>query len=75
MYCVLSCGWGRLTAGGTRDRVSLGNGTAEGDLRDKTVNRFAYVRQGMEHDQCSVYATEVSSSIIYGCMPLTLPGD
>ena len=55
MYCVLSCAWDRLTAGGTHDRVSLGNGTAEGGLRDKTVNSFAYVRKGMEHRQCSVY--------------------
>ena len=40
--------------------MSLGDGTADGSLRDSTVKNFGYVRQALEHELCSTYATEMS---------------
>ena len=53
--------------------MSLGNGTAEGSLRDSTVKKFGYVRQAVEHEQCSTYATEVSSFAVSTYLPVRDP--
>ena len=53
--------------------MSLENETAEGSLTDSTVKKFGYVRQAMEHEQCSPYAIEVSSFAVSTYLPLRDP--
>ena len=51
----------------------LGNRTAEGSLRNSTVKTIGYVRQAMEHEQCSRYAIEVSCFAVSTYLPLRDP--